>query len=114
MVIKSYEAKLPIGSDCSLPRVFIKIGAGSKAKESNSGKEGPARKMYYVSILKNNNGKLEIGYSETNPEYSNEEQEVVYYETYKEKKEAIHRKSSLLLYGNAWAQLKRRIKKSLG
>lgn len=69
--------------------------------------------MFYVSILKNNNGKIEIEYSETNPEYSKEDWEVVYYESYKNQKEAIHRKNSLLLYGNAFAQLKRRIKKSL-
>jgi len=69
--------------------------------------------MFYVSILKNNNWKIEIEYSETNPEYSKEDWEVVYYESYKNQKEAIHRKNSLLLYGNAFAQLKRRIKKSL-
>jgi len=70
--------------------------------------------MYYLSILKNRNGKLEIEYSENNPEYSSQEDwEVVYYESYKVREEAIHRKNSLKLYGNAWAQLKRRIKKSL-
>lgn len=69
--------------------------------------------MFYVSILKNNNGKIEIEYSETNPEYSKEDWKVVYYESYKNQKEAVHRRDSLKLYGNAWAQLKRRIKKSL-
>ena len=69
--------------------------------------------MFYVSILKNSNGKIEIEYSETNPEYSKEDWEVVYYESYKNQKEAVHRRDSLKLYGNAWAQLKRRIKKSL-
>ena len=69
--------------------------------------------MFYVSILKNNNGKIEIEYSETNPEYSKEDWEVVYYESYKNQKEAVHRRDSLKLYGNAWAQLMRRIKKSL-
>ena len=69
--------------------------------------------MYYVSILKNKNGKIEIEYSDNNPEYSKEDQELVYYESYKSQKEAVHRKNSLLLYGNSWAQLKRRIKKSL-
>lgn len=34
--------------------------------------------MYYVSILKNENGKLEIEYTEVNPEYSKEDREVVY------------------------------------
>jgi len=69
--------------------------------------------MFYVSILKNSNGKIEIEYSETNPEYSKEDWKVVYYESYKNQKEAVHRRDSLKLYGNAWAQLKRRIKKSL-
>ena len=69
--------------------------------------------MFYVSILKNNNWKIEIEYSETNPEYSKEDWKVVYYESYKNQKEAVHRRDSLKLYGNAWAQLKRRIKKSL-
>ena len=69
--------------------------------------------MFYVSILKNSNGKIEIEYSETNPEYSKEDWEVVYYESYKNQKEAVHRRDSLKLYGNAFAQLKRRIKKSL-
>ena len=69
--------------------------------------------MFYVSILKNSNGKIEIEYSETNPEYSKEDWKVVYYESYKNQKEAVHRRDSLKLYGKAWAQLKRRIKKSL-
>ena len=69
--------------------------------------------MFYVSILKNSNGKIEIEYSETNPEYSKEDQKVVYYESYKNQKEAVHRQDSLKLYGKAWAQLKRRIRKSL-
>ena len=69
--------------------------------------------MFYVSILKNNNGKIEIEYSETNPEYSKEDWKVVYYESYKNQKEAVHRQDSLKLYGKAWAQLKRRIRKSL-
>lgn len=69
--------------------------------------------MYFVAIFKNNNGKIEIEYSEDNPEYSKGDWEIVYYEGYKNQKEAIHRRDSLKLYGNAWAQLKRRIKKSL-
>jgi len=69
--------------------------------------------MFYVSILKNSNGKIEIEYSETNPEYSKEDWKVVYYESYKNQKEAVRRRDSLKLYGNAWAQLMRRIKKSL-
>ena len=69
--------------------------------------------MYYVLILKNRNGKIDIEYSKTNSEFSKEDWEVVYYESYKNQKEAIHRKNSLKLYGNAWAQLKRRIRKSL-
>ena len=69
--------------------------------------------MYYILILKNRNGKIDIEYSETNPEFSKEGWEVVYYESYKNQKEAIHRKNSLKLYGNAWAQLKRRIEKCL-
>jgi len=69
--------------------------------------------MYYVTISKNRNGKLEIEYTEIHPECSKENQEVVYYEAYKSQKEAVHRQDSLKLYGNAWAQLKRRIKGSL-
>lgn len=69
--------------------------------------------MYYVSIFKNSNGKLNVEYSETIPELLQEGQEVVYYESYKNRKEAIHRKNSLKLYAKAWAQLKRRIEKSL-
>ena len=69
--------------------------------------------MYYVSILKNSNGKIEIEYSETNTEYSKEDWEVVYYESYKNQKEAVHRRDSLKLYGKAWAQLKRRVRESL-
>ena len=73
--------------------------------------------MYYVSILKNSNGKLEIGYTEINPEVnlkiSKEGKKIVYYEAYHNEKEAIHRRDSLRLYGKAWAQLKRRVRESL-
>jgi len=69
--------------------------------------------MYYILILKNGNGKIDIEYSETNPGFSKEGWEVVYCESYKNQKEAIHRKNSLKLYGNAWAQLKRRIENCL-
>jgi len=84
--------------------------------------------MYYVSVFKNQNaGKLYIEYSEDEPkerlklhnlggvkETENRAPfELVYYEAYKSKKEAIHRYNSLKLYGNAWAQLKKRIKESL-
>jgi len=69
--------------------------------------------MYFVSILKNSNGKLNVEYSKNNPEYSKEDWEAIYYEAYKSEKEAIRRRDSLKLYGNAWTQLKRRIKKSL-
>ena len=73
--------------------------------------------MYYVSILKNSNGKLEIGYTEINPEVnlkiSKEGKKIVYYEAYHNEKEAMHRRDSLKLYGKAWAQLKRRVEKSL-
>ena len=84
--------------------------------------------MYYVSVFKNQNGgKSYLEYSEDEPkerlklhnlgEIKETENraplELVYYEVYKAKEEAIHRYDSLKLYGNAWAQLKRRIKKSL-
>lgn len=84
--------------------------------------------MYYVLILKNKNtGRLNIEYTNLNPEerlmLHNLEEiektrnflplEIVYYEAFKSKKDAISRKNSLKLYGNAWAQLKRRIERSL-
>ena len=84
--------------------------------------------MYYVSVFKNQNrGKSYIEYSEDEPkkrlklhnlgEVKETENrapfELVYYEAYKSKEEAIHRTNSLKLYSNAWAQLKRRIRKSL-
>ena len=73
--------------------------------------------MFYVSILKNSNGKLEIGYTEINPEVNlniaKEKKRIIYYEAYKDEKEAMHRRDSLKLYGKAWAQLKRRVEKSL-
>lgn len=84
-----------------------------KVKGGKPGKEGPAKKMYYVLVLKDRWGKLEIKYSEEHPEIIREDQKLAYYEAYRDKKEAICRKNSLKLYGNAWAQLKRRIKKSL-
>ena len=84
--------------------------------------------MYYVSVFKNKNaGKSYIEYSEDESKErlklhnlgkikETENQvpfKLVYYKAYKSKEEAIHRYNSLKLYGNAWAQLKRRIRKSL-
>jgi len=73
--------------------------------------------MYYVLILKNSIGKIEIGYTEINPEVNlniaKEKKRIIYYEAYKDEKEAMHRRDSLKLYGKAWAQLKRRVEKSL-
>jgi len=84
--------------------------------------------MYYCLIIKNNgDGKSHIEFTETKPEerlklhQSREVKEtenfnspeIAYYEAHKSKEEAIHRTNSLKLYGNAWAQLKRRIKESL-
>jgi len=85
--------------------------------------------MYYVLILQSHRSKRfhYIEYTETAPEErlklhnSGEVKktenrvplEIDYYEAYKSKEEAIHRTNSLKLYSNAWAQLKRRIEKSL-
>ena len=85
--------------------------------------------MYYVLILKSHQSvRLDIEYTEMSPERRLELHnsgevkktenrvplEMVYYEGYKSKEEAICRCNSLKLYSNSWAQLKRRISKSLG
>ena len=46
--------------------------------------------MYYVLILKNSIGKIEIGYTEINPEVNlniaKEKKRIIYYEAYKDEK----------------------------
>lgn len=79
--------------------------------------------MYYFYVLKNKNNDLYFGYSEdlkkrilqhnssmvksTKP---NIPYGLIYYEAYHSKNDAIHREQSIKLRGNAYIQLKRRIK----
>jgi len=76
--------------------------------------------MYYVYILRGKGGcKIYIGFTndierrvkEHNTE--SKEWELVYYEAYRSKDDALLREKRLKYYGRALGQLKRRIKKSL-
>jgi len=73
--------------------------------------------MYYVYILKNKNQKLYIGYTTDLRRRLKEHKkktniELIYYEAYKAKKDAIIREKQLKKYKSAWGHLKRRIKNS--
>jgi len=81
--------------------------------------------MYYVYIIKNENDDIYIGYSQDlrrrlrehnegkNRSTKNHVWEVVYYEAYKNMQDAKEREERLKLHGQAKAQLKRRIFRSL-
>jgi putative endonuclease len=72
--------------------------------------------MYYVYILKYGDDKLYIGYSEDlrkrvkQHKASKKNLDLIYYEAYKDKKDAVQRERQLKKYKSAWGQLKKRIK----
>ena len=81
--------------------------------------------MHYVYLLKNEQGKLYYGctvdlkkrFFEHNnnksPATKNHSWKLVYYEAYLNEKEAWEREKQLKFHGQAFAQLKKRLKKSL-
>lgn len=81
--------------------------------------------MYYVYVIKNEDGELYYGstnnlkkrFFEHNNNFSfstkGHKWKLVYYEAYLEEEDARKRERRLKNYGQALAQLKRRIKKSL-
>ena len=77
--------------------------------------------MYYVYILKNLlDSKVYIGFTEDlrrrikeHSSKRNKKFELIYYEAYKAKNDALLREKRLKYYGKALGQLKRRIKNSL-
>ena len=67
--------------------------------------------MHYVYILRDRNGKWYIGYTadlnrrvKQHPGY-----ELIYYEAYDSKKQAVERERKLKYYGSAWRALRDRI-----
>ncbi|OGM97890.1 MAG: hypothetical protein A2735_02930 [Candidatus Yanofskybacteria bacterium RIFCSPHIGHO2_01_FULL_41_21] len=78
--------------------------------------------MYYFYILKNDEGGLYFGYtsdlkkrieqhnSSTTRTTAGKHWKVIYYEAYYSQSDAKHREYSIKLRGNAYLQLKRRIK----
>jgi len=83
--------------------------------------------MYFVYLLKSKKSrKLYLGYTNNLKKRLTEHNQglsraikpyipwqIVYYEAYFSKEEAIRREHNLKLRANAWNQLKRRIKKSI-
>jgi len=72
--------------------------------------------MYYVYLLKNEYNKIYIGYScdlGRRVEEHGKTWELVYYEAYRAKKDAILRERKLKHYGNSLAHLKKRLSHSL-
>ena len=83
--------------------------------------------MYFVYLLKSKKSKiLYLGYTnDLRKRFTEHNQglvkstkpyipwQIVYYEAYLSKEEAVHREHNLKLRANAWNQLKRRIKKSI-
>lgn len=83
--------------------------------------------MYFVYLLKSKKSKrLYLGYTnDLRKRFAEHNQglvkatkpyipwQIVYYEAYLSKEEAIHREHNLKLRANAWNQLKRRIRKSI-
>jgi len=72
--------------------------------------------MYYVYLINQKSNKLYIGYT-TNlkrrlKEHQVKSKDLVYYEAYKAKEDAIQREKQLKKYKSAWGQLKKRIIKS--
>jgi len=72
--------------------------------------------MYYVYIIKQKNGELYIGYTSDlrrrMKEHRTKLEDLVYYEAYKSRTDAIQRERQLKKYKSAWGQLKKRIVKS--
>ena len=72
--------------------------------------------MYYVYIIKQATGKLYIGYTtdlrRRLKEHKLKLSDLIYYEAYKSKEDAIRREQRLKEYKSAWGQLKKRITKS--
>jgi putative endonuclease len=83
--------------------------------------------MYYVYFIKNEVGKVYVGYtndlrrrlgehnSKQGGKYTKNKGpfELVYYEAYKSREDAERREDNLKLHMKAYAQLKKRIEKSL-
>jgi putative endonuclease len=81
--------------------------------------------MFYIYVIKNEAGELYYGFSNnlkkrffehnTGQSFSTRDSKwtLVYYEAYFSKEDAYKREKQLKQYGQALAQLKRRIKKSL-
>ena len=75
--------------------------------------------MYYVYLLiDKNRDSLYIGYTKDltrrlRQHKSKKDVELIYYEGYKSKDDAIDREKKLKQYGSAWRGLKRRLKRSL-
>jgi len=69
--------------------------------------------MYYVYCLKRTGDTLYFGYSEDLrrrlKQHGITAKELVYYEAYKSKKDAVARERQLKKYKSAWGQLKKRI-----
>jgi len=81
--------------------------------------------MFYVYVIKNENDKLYYGYTNNLKKrffnHNNGDNfstkghiwKLVYYEAYLSKEDALEREKQIKQFGQAWAQLRRRIKKSL-
>lgn len=72
--------------------------------------------MHYVYIIKQKNGELYIGHASDLrrrlKEHGATQENLVYYEAYKDKRDAQKREKQLKKYKSAWGQLKKRIAKS--
>jgi len=72
--------------------------------------------MYYVYLIKYKNKELYIGYTNDLKrrlkEHKAQLENLVYYEAYKSKEDAVKRERQLKKYKSAWGQLKKRIAKS--
>ena len=74
--------------------------------------------MYYVYLIKNRKeNKIYVGYTENLKrrlyEHRNEKPDLIYYETYKDKKDAHNRERKLKQRGQSIRWLKERLKNSL-
>ena len=75
--------------------------------------------MYYVYVIKNvDTQKLYVGYTNNLRQRIKRHQldksvNLIYYEAYTHKKEALDREIKLKMYGSAWRGLKQRLKLSL-
>lgn len=72
--------------------------------------------MYYVYLIKRRNKGLYIGYTadlrKRLKQHGARIEDLVYYEAYKSKEDAITRERQLKKYKSAWGQLKKRISRS--